>query len=65
MKRREEEGVNNVVIGLWSSGKKKILWSDESWYMIWHSDWRVWTWGIPSEWYLPERVVLAVKFGGA
>ena len=39
---------------------KKILWSDESRYVIWPSDRRVWTWGIPGEWYFSEYVSVMV-----
>ena len=43
---------------------KKVLWSDELRCGIWDSDGHVCTGCIPGERYLPEGVVLKVKFGG-
>ena len=42
---------------------KHVLWSDESRLIIWQSDGRMWVWQMPGERYLPECLVLTVKFG--
>jgi hypothetical protein len=41
-----------------------VIWDDESCYIMWLSDGRVWIWQIPGERYLPACVVPTVKFGG-
>ncbi|GFW21780.1 QLQ domain-containing protein [Trichonephila clavipes] len=55
-------GVELTVIGLWICGK--LLWSDESCFVVWQSDARVWVWQMLGERFFSDCIVPTVKFGG-
>ncbi|GFX38420.1 transposable element Tc1 transposase [Trichonephila clavipes] len=52
--------IRHWTVDMW----KTVLWSDESRFIVWQLDGRVWVWRMPSERFFSDCIVLTVEFGG-